>query len=144
MLELKANSDRDAVGMVVEAKLDKGRGPVATVLVQHGTLKVGDIVVAGEEWGGKVRALLDDAGKKIDNAGPSQPVEILGFSAAPGAGDPFAVVLTEGRAREIAEYRIRRNKDLAAAKANRGSLEQMLSQLKDSDLKTSRLLLRAT
>ncbi|WP_319533285.1 translation initiation factor IF-2 [uncultured Cohaesibacter sp.] len=131
MLELKANPDREADGIVVEAKLDKGRGPVATVLVQNGQLKVGDIVVAGEQWG-KVRALLDDQGEKVDFAEPSKPVEILGFDAAPNAGDPFAVVETEGRAREITDYRIRKNKDLAAAKANRGSLEQMLTNLKES------------
>nr|WP_319391277.1 translation initiation factor IF-2 [uncultured Cohaesibacter sp.] len=131
MLELKANPDRTADGIVVEAKLDKGRGPVATVLVQNGTLKVGDIVVAGEQWG-KVRALIDDKGEKVDIAGPSKPVEILGFDAAPDAGDQLAVVETEGRAREITDYRIRKNKDLAAAKANRGSLEQMLSNLRES------------
>nr|WP_319486934.1 translation initiation factor IF-2 [uncultured Cohaesibacter sp.] len=131
MLELKANPDRTADGIVVEAKLDKGRGPVATVLVQNGTLKVGDIVVAGEQWG-KVRALIDDTGEKVDVAEPSKPVEILGFDAAPDAGDQFAVVETEGRAREITDYRIRKNKDLAAAKANRGSLEQMLSNLRES------------
>ena len=132
MLELKANPDREADGIVVEAKLDKGRGPVATVLVQHGTLNVGDIVVAGEQWG-KVRALLDDKNKKVEEAEPSKPVEILGFQAAPDAGDQFAVVETEGRAREITEYRVRRNKELAAAKANKGSLEQMLSNLKASE-----------
>ena len=131
LLELKANPNRQADGIVVEAKLDKGRGPVATVLVQNGTLKVGDIVVAGEQWG-KVRALIDDQGKKVDEAEPSKPVEILGCDAAPDAGDQFAVVETEGRAREITDYRIRKNKDLAAAKANRGSLEQMLSNLKES------------
>ncbi|WP_114008102.1 translation initiation factor IF-2 [Cohaesibacter intestini] len=131
ILELQANPDREADGIVVEAKLDKGRGPVATVLVQNGTLKVGDIVVAGEQWG-KVRALIDDKNDKVDEAEPSKPVEILGFDAAPDAGDQFAVVETEGRAREITDYRIRKNKDLAAAKANKGSLEQMLSNLKAS------------
>ncbi|SFO39056.1 translation initiation factor IF-2 [Cohaesibacter marisflavi] len=131
LLELKANPNREADGIVVEAKLDKGRGPVATVLVQNGTLKVGDIVVAGEHWG-KVRALIDDQGEKVEEAEPSKPVEILGFDAAPDAGDQFAVVETEGRAREITDYRVRKNKDLAAAKANRGSLEQMLSNLKES------------
>ena len=135
LLELKANPDREADGIVVEAKLDKGRGPVATVLVQNGTLEVGDIVVAGEQWG-KVRALVDDQGKKVEFAEPSKPVEILGFQSAPDAGDQVAVVETEGRAREITEYRIRKNKDLAAAKANRGSLEQMLSNLKTSDVKS--------
>ena len=141
LLELKANPEREADGIVVEAKLDKGRGPVATVLVQHGTLEVGNIVVAGEQWG-KVRALVDDNGKKVDDAGPSKPVEILGFQAAPDAGDQFAVVETEGRAREITEYRIRKNKDLAAAKANKGSLEQMLSQLKTSDSKSFPLVIK--
>ncbi len=131
ILELQANPTREADGIVVEAKLDKGRGPVATVLVQNGTLKVGDIVVAGEQWG-KVRALIDDNNEKVEEAEPSKPVEILGFDAAPDAGDQFAVVETEGRAREITEYRIRKNKDLAAAKANKGSLEQMLSNLKAS------------
>ncbi len=141
LLELKANPDREADGIVVEAKLDKGRGPVATVLVQHGTLNVGDIVVAGEQWG-KVRALVDDHGKKVDFAEPSKPVEILGFQSAPDAGDQVAVVETEGRAREITEYRIRKNKDLAAAKANRGSLEQMLSNLKASDAKSFPIVIK--
>ncbi|MCT4655540.1 MAG: translation initiation factor IF-2 [Cohaesibacter sp.] len=141
LLELRANPDREADGIVVEAKLDKGRGPVATVLVQGGTLNVGDIVVAGEQWG-KVRALVDDHGKKVDSAEPSKPVEILGFQSAPDAGDMVAVVETEGRAREITEYRIRKNKDLAAAKANRGSLEQMLSNLKASDSKSFPLVIK--
>ena len=141
LLELQANPEREADGIVVEAKLDKGRGPVATVLVQHGTLSVGDIVVAGEQWG-KVRALLDDKNKKVEIAEPSKPVEILGFQAAPDAGDQFVVVETEGRAREITEYRIRRNKELAAAKANKGSLEQMLSNLKASESKTFPLVIK--
>ena len=141
LLELQSNPDREADGIVVEAKLDKGRGPVATVLVQNGTLKVGDIVVAGEQWG-KVRALIDDTGEKVEEAEPSKPVEILGFDAAPNAGDRFAVVETEGRAREITDYRIRKNKDLAAAKANRGSLEQMLNQLKDTDSQTFPLVIK--
>ncbi|MCV6546392.1 MAG: translation initiation factor IF-2, partial [Cohaesibacter sp.] len=141
LLELRANADREADGIVVEAKLDKGRGPVATVLVQGGTLSVGDIVVAGEQWG-KVRALIDDHGKKVDTAEPSKPVEILGFQSAPDAGDLVAVVETEGRAREITDYRIRKNKDLAAAKANRGSLEQMLSNLKASDAKTFPIVIK--
>ncbi|SNY90396.1 translation initiation factor IF-2 [Cohaesibacter sp. ES.047] len=141
LLELKANPDREADGIVVEAKLDKGRGPVATVLVQNGQLNVGDIVVAGEQWG-KVRALLDDTGDKVELAEPSKPVEILGFDAAPNAGDPFAVVETEGRAREITDYRIRKNKDLAAAKANRGSLEQMLRSLKETDSQSFPLVIK--
>ncbi len=104
VLELKANPDRTAEGTVIEARLDKGRGPLASVLVSRGTLKVGDIFVVGSEWG-KVRALVDDSGKQIKTAGPSLPVEILGLSGVPGAGDPFAVVETEARAREVASYR---------------------------------------
>ena len=131
LLELKGNPDRAADGVVVEAKLDKGRGPVATVLVQRGTLKVGDIVVAGAEWG-KVRALLDDTGNNVDSAGPSVPVEVLGLNATPDAGERFVVVENEGRAREIAEYRQRVRRDKAAARGARGSLEQMMSQLQQS------------
>src|SRR5690606_4416900 len=89
VLELKANPNRAAEGTVIEAKLDRGRGPVATVLVQHGTLHVGDILVAGAEWG-RVRALIDDRGGQAREAGPSTPVEVLGFQAAPDAGDRFA------------------------------------------------------
>ena len=104
ILELKANPDRAAEGTVIEARLDKGRGPLASVLVDRGTLKIGDIFVVGSEWG-KVRALVDDSGKPIKTAGPSLPVEILGLSGAPRAGDPFSVVESEARAREIASYR---------------------------------------
>lgn len=133
ILDLKANPDRAAEGIVIEAKLDKGRGPVATVLVQRGTLKGGDIVVAGSEWG-RVRALIDDQGKPTAEAGPSTPVEILGFQGAPEAGDRIAVVENEARAREVADYRSRQRRDLAAARvgARGGSLEQMMSQLKTS------------
>ena len=104
VLELKANPNRPAEGTVIEAKLDRGRGPVATVLVQRGTLRVGDIVVAGSEWG-RVRALVDDHGETVKEAGPSTPVEVLGFQGAPEAGDRFAVVDSEARAREITDYR---------------------------------------
>jgi translation initiation factor IF-2 len=104
ILELKANPDRAAEGTVVEAKLDKGRGPLATVLVQRGTLKVGDVFVAGAS-NGKVRAMIDDKGRQVKEAGPSVPVEVLGLSAVPSAGDPFTVVENEARAREVAEYR---------------------------------------
>jgi translation initiation factor IF-2 len=104
ILELKANPDRAAEGTVVEAKLDKGRGPLATVLVQRGTLRVGDVFVAGAS-SGKVRALVDDKGRQVKEAEPSVPVEVLGLSAVPSAGDPFTVVETEARAREVAEYR---------------------------------------
>ncbi|HRF09149.1 MAG TPA: translation initiation factor IF-2, partial [Xanthobacteraceae bacterium] len=131
ILELKANPDRAAEGTVIEAKLDKGRGTVATVLVQRGTLKVGDIVLAGAEWG-RVRALISDKGEQLKSAGPSMPVEILGFNGAPEAGDRLAVVESEARAREIADYRKNERRDRAAARSStvRGSLEQMMSQLK--------------
>ena len=104
ILELKANPDRPAEATVIEAKLDKGRGPLATVLVQRGTLKVGDVVVAGAA-SGKVRAMIDDKGRQVKEAGPSFPVEVLGLSAVPSAGDPFTVVENEARAREVASYR---------------------------------------
>lgn len=136
VLELKANPDRTAEGTVIEAKLDKGRGPVATVLVQRGTLKVGDILVAGPAWG-KVRALLDDHGQGLKDATPSTPVEVLGFQDTPEAGDRFAVVENEARAREITDYRIRlkREKSLARGSAQRGSLADMMSQLKETGRK---------
>ncbi len=104
ILELKANPDRAAEGTVIEAKLDKGRGPLATVLVQRGTLRVGDVFVAGAS-SGKVRAMIDDHGRQVKEAGPSVPVEVLGLSAVPAAGDPFTVVENEQRAREVASYR---------------------------------------
>ena len=131
ILELKANPNRTAEGTVIEAKLDKGRGTVATVLVQRGTLNVGDIVLAGAEWG-RVRALVSDKGEQMRSAGPSMPVEILGFNGAPEAGDRLAVVESEARAREIADYRRTERRDKAAARSStvRGSLEQMMSQLK--------------
>jgi translation initiation factor IF-2 len=143
VLELKANPDRDAEGTVIEAKLDRGRGAVATVLVQRGTLDVGDIIVAGAEWG-RVRALLDDHGAAVLDAGPSMPVEILGFQGAPDAGDRFAVVESEARAREIADYRIRQKRDKAQARANgaRGSLEQMMNQLQVSGQKIFPLVVK--
>ena len=133
ILELKANPDRDAEGVVVEAKLDKGRGPVATVLVQRGTLRVGDIFVAGPEWG-RVRALVNDKGQQVKEAGPSQPVEVLGLNGAPGAGDDFAVVENEARAREVANYRtdLARKKRQAASAAPK-TLESIFSNLKESD-----------
>ena len=114
--------------MVIEAKLDRGRGPVATVLVQRGTLQPGDIVVAGAEWG-RVRALVNDRGEQVKEAGPSMPVEVLGFSGTPEAGDRFAVVENEARAREITDYRQRQTREKAAARhaGQRGSLEQMMS-----------------
>ena len=110
LLDLVADPERNAEGTVIEARLDRGRGPVATVLVQRGTLRVGQLVVAGSHWG-RVRALLNDKGENIDSAGPSTPVEVLGFSGAPEAGDRVAVVQNEARAREITEYRERQRRE---------------------------------
>ncbi len=132
ILDLKANPDRPAEGTVIEAKLDRGRGPVATVLVQRGTLRTGDIVVAGAEWG-RVRALINDKGEKVDEAGPSMPAEILGFNGTPEAGDRVAVVENEARAREVTEYRSRRKRDLLAARTGgtSRSLADMMRDLKE-------------
>jgi translation initiation factor IF-2 len=143
ILDLKANPGRPAEGTVVEAKLDRGRGPVATVLVQRGTLKVGDIVVAGAEWG-RVRALVSDTGATVDEAGPSTPVEVLGFNGTPEAGDRLAVVENEGRAREVTAYRARQRREKQAARASgmRGSLEQMMSQLKTAGRKEFPLIIK--
>jgi len=131
LLDLVADPDRSGEGTVIEARLDRGRGPVATVLVQRGTLRVGQLVVAGSHWG-RVRALIDDTGGKVESAGPSTPVEVLGFSGAPEAGDRVAVVETEARAREITEYRerLRREKLAARGPALRTSLSDMMSNLK--------------
>jgi len=131
VLELRANPNRTAEGVIVEAKLDRGRGPVGTVLVQRGTLKVGDIVVAGAEYG-RVRALTDDAGKMVKSAGPSVPVEILGLQGVPSAGDEFSVVADESRAREIVEYRQSKRRDASANVLERGTLDQMLTRMKDN------------
>jgi translation initiation factor IF-2 len=143
ILEIRANPDRPAEGTVIEAKLDRGRGPVATVLVQRGTLRLGDIVGAGAEWG-RVRALVSDTGAAATDAGPSTPVEILGFNGTPEAGDRLAVVENEARAREVTEYRARQKRDKLAARASgmRGSLEQMMSQLKTAGRKEFPLLIK--
>ncbi|WP_284315327.1 translation initiation factor IF-2, partial [Labrys miyagiensis] len=131
ILNLQANPERPAEGTVIEAKLDRGRGPVATVLVQRGTLKVGDIVVAGAEWG-RVRALISDVGANMPEAGPSVPVEVLGFNGTPEAGDRVAVVENEARAREITEYRERQKRENAAVRLStgRGSLADMMAAVK--------------
>jgi translation initiation factor IF-2 len=143
MLDLKANPSRAAEGTVIEARLDKGRGPVATVLVQRGTLRVGDIIVGGSQWG-RVRALLGDKGETRTEAGPSTPVEVLGFSGSPEAGDRVAVVETEARAREITEYRERQKREKAAARGSlaRGSLSDMMSQLKTAGRKEFPLVIK--
>src|ERR1051326_4273309 len=144
VLQLKASPNRPAEGTVIEARLDRGRGPVATVLVQRGTLKPGDIVVAGAAWG-RVRALMSDTGHSVVAAGPSMPVEILGFGDTPEAGDRLAVVDSEGRAREITAYRERQKRDKMAARQTgmRGSLEQMMNQLKTAGRKEFPLVIKA-
>jgi translation initiation factor IF-2 len=128
LLDLRANPNRSAEGVVLEAKLERGRGAVATVLIQRGSLHVGDIFVAGSEWG-RVRALLDDRGQNILEAGPSTPVEVLGLNGTPLAGDDFVVAENESRARDIADFRQRRRRDASAATGARGTLEQMFSQI---------------
>ncbi|MGB5559886.1 MAG: translation initiation factor IF-2 [Paracoccaceae bacterium] len=129
LLDLKANPDRPAQGAVIEAQLDVGRGPVATVLVQNGTLRQGDIFVVGEQWG-KVRALINDKGERIPEAGPSVPVEVLGLNGTPEAGDVLNVVETEGQAREIANYREQAAKDRRAAAGAATTLEQLMAKAK--------------
>ncbi|UDL94789.1 translation initiation factor IF-2 [Lichenihabitans sp. PAMC28606] len=143
LLDLRANPERAAEGTVIEARLDKGRGPVATVLVQRGTLKVGDLIVAGSQ-SGRVRALIDDQGNTVTSAGPSLPVEVLGFSGAPDAGDRVAVVESEARAREITEYRERQKREKLAARGGsvRGSLADMMSQLKTAGRKEFPLVIK--
>jgi translation initiation factor IF-2 len=128
ILELKANPNREAQGVVIEAKLDRGRGVVATVLIQRGTLRVGDIIVCGGQWG-RVRALIGDRGQTVEEAGPSVPVEVLGLDGVPDAGDPLVVVESERRAREITEYRQRKRREQSAAATGRGSVEEMFSRL---------------
>lgn len=143
ILDLKANPNRTAEGTVIEAQLDRGRGSVATVLVQNGTLKPGQIIVAGDVWG-RVRALVTDKGEHVKEAPPAMPVEVLGLSGTPQAGDKFAVVENEGRAREISEYRQRLARDKAAARhsGQRGSLEQMMTQLQSAGVKEFPLVIK--
>ncbi len=134
ILDLKANPDRKAEGVVVEAKLERGRGSVATVLVARGTLHVGDVFVAGSAWG-RVRALIDDHGKNVVSAGPAVPVEVLGLQGTPEAGDEFVVVENEARAREVAEFRERKQREARSAISARGSLEQMFSKIQAGEAK---------
>lgn len=143
ILDLKADPTRTAEGTVIEAQLDRGRGAVATVLVQKGTLKPGQIIVAGDQWG-RVRALVTDKGDHVKEAGPATPVEVLGLSGTPAAGDRFAVVENEARAREISEYRQRLARDKAVARQSgqRGSLEQMMSKLQDTGFKEFPLVIK--
>jgi translation initiation factor IF-2 len=142
VLDLKANPNRSAEGAIIEAKLDRGRGPVATALVQRGTLKVGDIVVAGSEWG-RVRLLQNERGETVPSAGPAVPVEILGLSAAPEAGDDFVVVDNEARAREVTEYRARKRREARQATSSRQTLDQLLKQRAAGERKLLPLVLKA-
>ena len=131
-MELKANPDRAAQGAVIEAKLDVGRGPVATVLIQAGTLRTGDIFVVGEKYG-KVRALINDKGERIKEAGPSMPVEVLGLNGTPSAGDVLNVTETDAQAREIAEYRQKAAKDKRATAGAATTLEQLMANAKANE-----------
>ena len=141
ILELTANPNRKATGVVVEAELDKGRGVVATLLVQKGTLKQGDIVVCGEGFG-KTRALIDDKGKNVEEAEPSKPVEVLGLNALPGAGDVFNVVDSEKQAREITSYREKRDRDLRATEAAKVSLDSLFQQAGEDGVKELNLIIK--
>ena len=141
LLDLTANPNRSAEGVVIEAQLERGRGPVGTLLVQRGTLAIGSIVVAGTSWG-RVRALVDEHGKNVSKAGPSVPVEVLGFNSTPAAGDQFAVVESEARARELTEYRIRKRRDALGISGAGRTLEQMMEQLKEDGKKEFPLLVK--
>jgi translation initiation factor IF-2 len=134
VLDLKANPDRPAQGTVIEARIERGRGSVATVLVQNGTLRPGDLFVAGSEWG-RVRALIDERGNAVTAAPPAMPVEVLGIQGTPAAGDDFVVVDTEARAREVAAYRQRREREAKAAAGVRTTLEQMFSKISTGEAK---------
>ncbi len=143
LLELKANPNRDADGIVIESQVDKGRGSVATLLVKRGTLKRGDIVVAGKAWG-KVKALTDERNQRLKTAGPSLPVEILGLNNAPEPGEPFAVVASEAKAREITEYRQNKDRDEGAATPDAmASLEQMMTRLQEDAVDEVALVVKA-
>jgi translation initiation factor IF-2 len=144
LLELKANPNRPAEGVVIEAKLDRGRGAVSTTLIQRGTLRVGDIVVAGTEWG-KVRAMVDDHGNQIDELHPGEPAEVLGLNGAPAAGDELGVVESEARAREITSFRAgeARDKDVASAATARGSLEEMFTKISAGETNLFPVIIKA-
>jgi len=142
MLDLKAAYDRPARGRVIESRLDKGKGPVATVLIQEGTLREGDVFVSGQTFG-RVRAMLDSLGQRVKEATPSTPVEILGFEELPQAGDDFIVVEDEEKARKIAEYRQRKAREAEAAKQTKISLEKLFEKLKEGELKELKIVLKA-
>ena len=139
--ELKANPDRPATGVVLEAKLDRGRGPVATVLVENGTLRTSDYFVVGNIFG-RVRAMFDDRGHQMEEAPPATPVEILGLEGLPQAGDQFVVAADRDKARGIADYREQKAREAALAKSSRVSLEGLADQLKSAGIKELNIILK--
>ena len=142
ILDLKANPNRKGEGSVVEAKMEKGRGSVATVLVQNGTLRVGDIFIAGKEWG-HVRAMFNEHGKKVSEATPATPVEVLGLQGTPAAGDNFIVVKDETQAKEVTSYRIRKERDAKLVKSAKSAMEQMLDKIKSGESKHLAVIIKA-
>ncbi len=142
ILDLKANPNRAAEGAVIEAKMEKGRGNVVTVLVQNGTLKVGDVCIAGKEWG-HVRAMFNENGKKVFEATPAMPVEVLGLQGTPSAGDDFIVVKDENQAREVTNYRIRKERDAKLVKSAKSAMEQMLDKIKSGESKQLSVIIKA-
>ena len=142
ILDLKANPNRKAEGAVIEAKMEKGRGSVATVLVQKGTLHIGDIVIAGKEWG-RVRAMFNEMGKKMNEAGPAAPVEVLVLQGTPAAGDDFIVVADENQAKEVTGYRIRKERDAKLVKSAKSAMEQMLDKIKSGEVKHLPVIIKA-
>ncbi len=142
MLDLKANPDRRAEGAVIEAKMEKGRGSVATVLVQKGTLRIGDVCIAGKEWG-HVRAMFNEHGHKVFEAGPATPVEVLGLQGTPSAGDDFSIVNDENQAKEITGYRIRKERDAKLVKSAKSAMELMLDKIKSGEVKHLPIIIKA-
>ena len=142
ILDLKANPNRIAEGVVIEAKMEKGRGNVATVLVQNGTLKVGEVCIAGKEWG-HVRAMFNEHGKKVFEAAPATPVEVLGLQGTPSAGDDFIIVKDENQAREVTSYRIRKEREAKLVKSAKSAMEQMLDKIKSGESKQLAVIIKA-
>ena len=142
MLDLKANPNRNAEGAIIEAKMEKGRGTVVTALVQKGTLRIGDICIAGKEWG-HVRAMFNENGQKMQEAGPATPVEVLGLQGTPSAGDDFVVVAEEGKAKEITGYRIRKEREAKLVKSAKSAMEQMLDKIKSGEIKHLPIIIKA-
>ncbi len=142
ILDLKANPNRKAEGTVIEAKMEKGRGSVATVLVQNGTLRIGDVFIAGKEWG-HVRAMFNELGKKVHEAEPATPVEVLGLQGTPSAGDNFIVVKDETQAKEVTNYRIRKEREAKLVKSAKSAMEQMLDKIKSGESKYLSVIIKA-